>query len=35
MRSNHLTEGLKRPINKEDFDKVYEAIEKMGIGYGV
>ena len=35
MRSDHLSEGLKRPINKENFDKVYEAIEKMDIGYGV
>ena len=28
-------EGLKRSINKENFDKIYEAIKKRGVGYGI
>lgn len=35
IRSSYLSEKLTKPINNENFDAVFQAIEKMSIGYGL
>lgn len=35
LKSDYLSKELSRRINNENFDEVFKAIEKMGIGYGL